>query len=154
MKKAMFDFLKDFEPGSTYEDEIEDEILFEKFLKSRKKRITKNREKFVVKNSIRRDVAESFEFKNNEMRLRKLLADILNSMRKEAQDGYRSLSFENQEKILNCRISLISHLLGNTDYLFSRRIVEYSDSRVKKVLPLRKELTTLLIRAYNPEKKS
>ncbi len=139
------------------EEEIKDEILFEHFIKN-KKRIGMNRiflNTFYNKENTRSDLAEKLELKKNEPQFRKYIAGFLRNVREESKNGYRNLPAEEQERILNCRLDTIRQIFGNDNTFNSRRILKYETGPRKykqKTLPLRKEVTTLVIRCYKPKR--
>ena len=132
------------------ESEIEDELLCEKYFKGLKrvKGVKIDRSKLLEihnKHNIRRDLVEVLNLKVDEQKFRKFVADELRLMRDEAKNGYKDLSHMDQEKILDCRINLLSYLFGNYDIFFSRR-----KNLNEKRIPLRKDLTCRVIRCYKP----
>lgn len=148
-----------YDSDSVVDDaEIEAEILFEHFLKN-KNRIGINKlllNTFHDGGNVRRDFAEKLELKKNESQFRNHIAGLLRNVREESKNGYRYLSNKEQERILNCRLELIGQIFGNDDIFFSRRKLEYKKGNKKEYnrepLPLRKEVATLVIRCYKPNK--
>lgn len=143
--------------GSELDDtEIKEEILFEQFLKSRSRRGINKLilNTFYNGKNVRRDLAEGLELKKNEPQFRNHIADLLRNVREESKNGYRDLSPEEQEAILNLRLEELGNLFGNDDIFFSRRKLKYGIGNKRKYregpLPLRKEATILVIRCYKP----
>lgn len=139
------------------EEEIEDEILFEQFLKSRSRRGINKLilNTFYNRKKVGRDLAEKIELKKNEPQFRNRVAGLLRDVRYEAKNGYRNLPAEEQERILNCRLDTIGQIFGNDNIYNSRRRLRYQIGQRQygqKFFPLRKEVTTLVIRCYKPNK--
>lgn len=143
--------------GSELDDtEIEEERLFEQFLKSRSRRGINKLilNTFYNGKNVRRDLAEGLELKKNETQFRNHIADLLRNIREESKNGYRDLSPTEQEAILNLRLEELGNLFGNYDIFFSRRKLKYRIGNKREYkkgpLPLRKEATILVIRCYKP----
>lgn len=132
------------------DEDIKDEILFERFLAIKDVVEHKQPAKLPERESIRRDLSELYELKTVELKFRKVVANRLWLMRDEAKNGYRHLRPSEQEKILNCRVGFIGYLFGNDDIFSSRRKLALYEG-YKPILPLRKEVTMRVIRAYNPK---
>ena len=143
--------VEDYERFS--DEEIEEEMLFERFLKERDNKAGITRKKYSPGENVRRDLARVLNLKDNETKFRKFIADIFRLVREEAHNGYKNLSAEEQERILGCRLDFIGALFGNYDIFYSKGKLKYSYGRgeVEKPIPLRKDVTAKVIRAYKPE---
>lgn len=135
------------------DEEIKEEMLFERFLEEKDKTFGIARKEYSPGKNIRRDLVGVLNLKDNELKFRKFIADIFRMVREEAHNGYRNLSAEEQEKVLDCRLDFIGDLFGNYDIFYSRRKLVYSYGRgeVEKPIPLRKEITAKVVRTYKPK---
>lgn len=151
----MKDFNFFYDEDNSFDDEIDfdDEIKLEKQCEAYFSIKIKKPQKYALSKSgpLRKDLENKKQRLEQEPLVRQWCSYLLREARAEAKNGYAFKTKKEKEKIINNKIKEISDFFGVDDiYLSKRNKIEYNTNskKIKEKLPLRKDITEHIYRAY------